>query len=255
MITEDKVESFISFYDAGGLVEAENLTKGLALLSVSGSVGPSYSATVESEADYTSDGVKRLPDAILALSGELSLAASKLPGWNGYITLASEPTDLEQVSQGAKVYRIVEGRENDTIWPSILPITSKPEIAALEQAISDVQAHLASTQTLMTEINASVWPDPVSVPNPDGTESEVRYPVPLTQDQKNRCLAHATVLEAEIGKVGNAANAIGTMTQEATSKRALALEYFEKAVTFTIASNQVDRPDIGPATKEVFKHY
>lgn len=252
MITEDKLASFTSFFDAGGLSEPGNLTKGLASLSLSSALGPSYVATVETEADYASDGVQRLPDAILALSGELDSAASQLPGWNAFISLASDPTDLEQVSQGAKVCRMVQGQENDTPWPSILPITSKPEIAVLEQAINDVQAHLASTQTLMTEINASVWPDAVEVVNPDQTTSMERYPVPLTQDQIDRCLAHASLLEAELGKVGDAANVIGTMTQEATSSRALALDYFEKAVSFTIASNQIGRSDVGGATEEVF---
>ncbi|MBT0119380.1 hypothetical protein [Vibrio alginolyticus] len=254
MITKDKIDSFIAFQQAGGLSKAENLTKGVALLSLSGTLSASYAATVEQEADYTADGVQRLPEAIQALSSELCYAASVLPGWNGFISLASEPTDLEQVSQGAKVYRIVEGVPNDTLWPSVLPITSKAELLALEVAINAVKTHINAVQALMTEINASVWPDEIVVVGPDGCETSERNPVPLTSQQKQACLSLADTLELEVGKVQAAAAVIDGMVKDATSSRATALDWFQKAVTFTIASNQVDRADIGPATREVFKH-
>lgn len=254
MITADKIDSFIAFQQAGGLSEAENLTRGLALLSLSSSLSASYMAMVEQEADYAADGIQRLPDAIKALSNELGYAASVLPGWNEFITLANEPTDLEQVSQGAKVCRTVEGVPNDAPWPSILPITSKAELVALEVAINAVKAHINAVQALMTEINASVWPDEVVIVGPDGTETSERNPVPLTSQQKQACLSLADTLEPEVGKVQAAAAIIDGMVKDATSSRATALDWFQKAVTFTIASNQVDRADIGPATREVFKH-
>lgn len=251
MIVDADVERFTQFYEAGGLKEAENLTKGKAIKTVATTTGSDYKATVIDEANYKSDGVQRLPAAILSLSTELSDAANTLSGWNSYITTASDPLDLVQVDQGADVYRKVKGESNDVAWPSILPITSKPELVALESAVNEVYAYVSETKTLMTEINASVWPDPI-VTTPGGTPT--RIPVALTPAQISKCLTLAGKLESEVGKVAAASKVIAGMVNAATTSRATALSYFGKAITFTVCANQVKSPSVSDATKEVFAY-
>ncbi|MCG6387505.1 hypothetical protein K6U51_12735 [Vibrio fluvialis] len=255
MINDNDVERFKSFYAAGGLVEASNLTKGKALVAATAPTSELYSATIEPEADYSADGVQRLPDAILTLSSELNAATAALTGWNEYLVIATDPFDLQQVAQGAEVYRKVKPEPNDSLWPSIVPITSKPEIEALESAVNSLKSYLAETQALMAEVNASVWPDPVESPGPDGEPVSTRTPIPLTPEQVDKCLVLAGKLEAEVGGVSSAAAVIGNMASTATSKRTLALAYFSKAVSFIVCSNQVKLPSVGDATKEVFNHY
>lgn len=255
MINENDIDRFNSFYAAGGLKEASNLTKGKALAAITAPTSELYAATVIAEANYSSDGVQRLPNAILALSGELGGATGALESWNGYLAKAVDPFDLQQVAQGAEVYRKVHSEPNDSHWPSITPITSKVEITALESAINGVKSYLSETQTLMAEINKSVWPDPVETVGPGGEVTSTRTPVPLTPTQVQKCLTLAAKLEAQVGKVGVAASTIANMAAVGASKRVLAMSYFSKAVSFLVCSNQIDNPSIGDATKEVFNHY
>lgn len=251
--TAEEIANFTSFKSSGGVKEPENLTNGKAIIALTGALSGNLSALIESEADYTADGVESLPAAILALVSELNSATSALSAWNTYLTTAADVEDLEQVNQGAKVYKKYTGDDSDEPWPSILPITSKDELTALEsdyQAIKDLYAGLAS---VMNQINAKVWPDPVTT-YVNGQEVTERPIEKLTASEVSSALAQAALLEALQGNLSQSASTINAMASEATTSRALAIEYFEQAVSFTLCSNQSSSSSVGDATKELFSY-
>ncbi len=252
--TPEQIADFKTFYNAGGLDTAANLIKGQSLASQTASLSGSYGATVESEADYTADGVESLPAAIQAIVSATSSATSMLEGWNAYITTASDPFDLAQVSAGATIYRKVMDQEDTSPWGSLPPMSSKSEIAALEVLIDEVGGCLAQTQSLMAEIHESLLPPPTEETDPEsGDTIEVETPPdPLTQPQIDACLALAADLEPFGQSISDAVGVMSSMVSSASGARGLALDYFKKASQFTVCSNQMRTDNIKDGTREIF---
>lgn len=252
--TEEQLADFGKFMDAGGLKTPENLPLSQSLSGQSGSLQASYAATVESEADYEADGVQSLPDAIQALSGEMGGAVTALDAWSEYIALAADPFDLAQVSQGADVYRKVHAIDNDTPWASLPPITDKVALVDYQSQWALVDSKLEETQALMAEIHESLLPPPTTETDSEtGDSVEVETPpIPLTQDQVDRCLALAFELEALYPSTAALVAQLATMISDAKAARLLALDYFDKAVKFTVCSGQMETPSVSEATSEIF---
>ncbi|CAH0543021.1 hypothetical protein [Vibrio marisflavi] len=120
--TPEDLEKFREFNAAGGLKQPETLTKGLELKSQANALDKQYSDCVITDVDYDSAGVGGLVDAINELVKETQDAENALDAWNGYIKLAADPTDLEQVAQGVDVRCKLNDVDNDQPCASIIPI-------------------------------------------------------------------------------------------------------------------------------------
>lgn len=249
LIPEENLSRFREFHAGGGLIEAANLTTGKALLAITLSHLARYSATISEEVDYSGGGIGGLSSAINTLIGELGASQSALESWNEYLEESTEPTDLEQVAQGAEVKRQLDGTDQNEVWPSILPITSKTELQHLSDTLGLIGAPLDELETLMTEVNDVLTPVTVEGTGGEGASTSVGS---LSTDQKTRCAAMATTLTGIAGGVGNAAAEVANMIAVAIPAKAEAIRYFEIAVAFTVADGQLDKGSIGDATREVF---
>ncbi len=246
LIPEENLSRFREFHAGGGLKEAANLTTGKALLAITLSRLARYSATISEDVNYSSAGISTLSAAINTLIGELGASQSALESWNEYLTEATEPTDLEQVAQGAEVKRQLDGTDQSEVWPSILPITSKTELQHLSDTLGLISAPLDELEALMSEVNDVLTPVVVE------GESGGAVVGSLSTDQKTRCNAMATMLSGLAGGVGGAAADVANMIAVAIPAKAEAIRYFEIAVAFTVADGQLDKGSIGDATREVF---
>lgn len=251
MIQKDDLDKFKKFSQSGGVKEPENLTKGRALKSLAESVSAALSGSIADKADYTRDKIESLPAAIQALSGELTKASMALDGWNAYLEVAAVQEDLTQVSLGVEVKRMLNDVPNDAPAPSMLPITSKSELAELESSIKTIEDLLPAVIALMATINGIlVQPDP---PAPtDGSTPQKPVIPPLPADTIEAAKEKAAELQRKAGLVLGKAQVIESTASNGGAERKEALKYFKQAVQFTIGEGQVKNPSIQNAAKEIY---
>lgn len=251
MIQKDDVEKFKRFSKSGGVVAPENLTKGRALKSLSESVSATLSGSIADKADYTRDKIEALPAVIQALSGELTKASAALDGWNAYLEVAAVQEDLTQVALGVEVKRTLEDVPNDAPAPSMLPITSKSELAELETAIKTIEGLSPDVVALMDTINGIlVQPDPPAPTDGSPPKEPVIPPLPL--DTIEAAKAKVVELQGKVGVVLGKAQVIESMASHGDAERKEALKYFKQAVQFTIGEGQVKTPAIQDAAREIY---
>ncbi|MEZ8713407.1 hypothetical protein AB6D65_18520 [Vibrio alginolyticus] len=247
--TQEKIEQFRQFLDLGGLKEAENLTRGKSLKvkceSLSGKLSGCVSEDIE---DY--QGASQLVATLKGLNGSVSATVATLTQWNEHLVLITDPTDLEQVSIGVNVKHKVDGTEDNVPAPSILPITSKEELKALEAVINGLSGHVDAAVSLMAQINTALTP-PTS-----GSESHNGATLPppdLPPELESQANALNEIMAPLAGGVTSSSTVIDAMIIASKEERTLALGYFTKAISFTICSNQTKKTSIKDATEEVFR--
>ncbi|MCS0046794.1 hypothetical protein [Vibrio antiquarius] len=246
--TQEQTEQFRQFLDVGGLKEAENLTRGKSLKvkceSLSGKLSGCVSEDIE---DY--QGASQLVATLKGLNGSVSATVATLTQWNEHLVLITDPTDLEQVSIGVNVKHKVDGTEDNVPAPSILPITSKEELKALEAVINGLSGHVDAAVSLMAQINGALTP---AAPPTGGSDSDSGAPV-LPPELANKADALNEVMAPLAGGVASSSKVIEAMIIASKEERTLALDYFTKAISFTICSNQTKKTSIKDATAEVFR--
>ncbi|ENG5983582.1 hypothetical protein ABUV06_004458 [Vibrio alginolyticus] len=247
--TQEQTEQFRQFLDVGGLKEAENLTRGKSLKvkceSLSGKLSGCVSEDIE---DY--QGASQLVVTLKSLNDSVSATVATLTQWNEHLVLITDPTDLEQVSIGVNIKHKVDGTEDNVPAPSILPITSKEELKALEAVINGLSGHVDAAVSLMAQINTALTP-PTS-----GSESDNGATLPppdLPPELESQANALNENMAPLAGGVTSSSTVIDAMIIASKEERTLALGYFTKAISFTICSNQTKRTSIKDATKEVFR--
>jgi len=247
--TQEQIEQFRQFLDVGGLKEAENLTRGKSLKvkteSLSGKLSGCVSEDIE---DY--QGASQLVVTLKGLNDSVSATVATLTQWNEHLVLITDPTDLEQVSIGVNIKHKVDGTEDNVPAPSILPITSKQELKALEAVINGLFGHVDAAVSLMAQINTALTP-PTS-----GSESDNGATLPppdLPPELESQANALNELMAPLAGGVTSSSTVIDTMIIASKEERTLALGYFTKAISFTICGNQTKKTSIKDATKEVFK--
>ena len=258
LTTDEELERFTQFTTAGGLKPARTLTKGLELITKAPPIGTQFSECVSTDADYTRDGLQGLAAIINDLSSELHACAPALAAWNSYIQLASNPTDLEQVAQGVSIRCKLDKVADDKPSPSIIPIIQDAELLTLEQDVNLYSEQVQATIGIMSEVNAIlVQPEPEpSTDSSDSSSGSSTPPVvipPMPPALITRAKDHEKQLRELKGKVLIAATKIGDMAESAAKSRSDALALFQQAVKFTVCNNQINRPSIGLATREIFE--
>ncbi|HCE1714492.1 hypothetical protein [Vibrio parahaemolyticus] len=246
--TQEQIEQFRQFLDVGGLKEAENLTRGKSLKVKCESLSEKLSGCVSEDIeDY--QGASKLVATLKGLNGSVSATVATLTQWNEHLVLITDPTDLEQVSIGVNIKRKVDGTEDNVPAPSILPITSKEELKALEAVINGLSGHVDEAVSLMTQINGALTPPTGG----SGTGGGATLPPPvLPPELANKADALNEVMTPLAGGVASSSKVIEAMIIASKEERTLALDYFTKAISFTICSNQTKKPSIKDATAEVF---
>ncbi|HHX8568409.1 TPA: hypothetical protein ACVO0S_001616 [Vibrio alginolyticus] len=246
---QEQIEQFRQFLDVGGLKEAENLTRGKSLKvkceSLSGKLSGCVSEDIE---DY--QGASQLVVTLKGLNDSVSATVATLTQWNEHLVLITDPTDLEQVSIGVNIKHKVDGTEDNVPAPSILPITSKEELKALEAVINDLSGHVDAAVSLMAQINTALT-SPTS-----GSESDNGATLPppdLPPELESQANALNEIMAPLAGGVTSSSAVIDTMIIASKQERTLALGYFTKAISFTICSNQTKKTSIKDATAEVFR--
>lgn len=254
MIQKDDVEKFKRFSKSGGVVAPENLIKGRTLKALSESLSATLSGSISGEADYTRDNIEALPTAIQSLSGELTEASSALSDWNAYLEVAAVQEDLTQVALGVEVKRLLEAIPNDTPAPSMLPITSKTELAELEKSIKIIESLTPTITAIIGSINGVlVQPDP---PAPtDGSTPVPPVIPPLPVDTIKAAKAKVVGLQDKVGIVLGKAQVIGGMASRGDAERKKALKYFKQAIQFTIGEGQVKTPAIKCGAREIYPDF
>ncbi|MCR9352133.1 hypothetical protein [Vibrio alginolyticus] len=247
--TQEQIEQFRQFLDVGGLKEAENLTRGKSLKvkceSLSGKLSGCVSEDIE---DY--QGTSQLVVTLKGLNDSVSATVATLTQWNEHLVLITDPTDLEQVSIGVNIKHKVDGTEDNVPAPSILPITSKEELKALEAVINGLSGHVDAAVSLMAQINTALTP-PTS-----GSESDNGATLPppdLPPELESQANALNENMAPLTGGVTSSSKVIEAMIIASKEERTLALDYFTKAISFTICSNQTKKTSIKDATEEVFR--
>ncbi|EJL6722314.1 hypothetical protein NMS57_004644 [Vibrio alginolyticus] len=246
--TQEQTEQFRQFLDVGGLKEAENLTRGKSLKvkceSLSGKLSGCVSEDIE---DY--QGASQLVVTLKGLNDSVSATVATLTQWNEHLVLITDPTDLEQVSIGVNIKHKVDGTEDNVPAPSILPITGKEELKALEAVINGLSGHVDAAVSLMAQINTALTP-PTS-----GSESDNGATLPppdLPPGLESQANALNEIMAPLAGGVTSSSTVIDAMIIASKEERTLALGYFTKAISFTICSNQTKKTSINDATAEVF---
>ncbi len=246
--TQEQIEQFRQFLDVGGLQEAENLTRGKSLKvkceSLSGKLSGCVSEDIE---DY--QGASQLVATLKGLNSSVSATVATLTQWNEHLVLITDPTDLEQVSIGVNIKHKVDGTEDNVPAPSILPITGKEELKALEAVINGLSGHVDAAVSLMAQINTALTP-PTS-----GSESDNGATLPppdLPPELESQANALNEIMAPLAGGVTSSSTVIDAMIIASKEERTLALGYFTKAISFTICSNQTKKTSIRDATAEVF---
>ncbi|EGR0171406.1 hypothetical protein FRN30_22170 [Vibrio alginolyticus] len=246
--TQEQTEQFRQFLDVGGFKEAENLTRGKSLKvkceSLSGKLSGCVSEDIE---DY--QGASQLVVTLKGLNDSVSATVTTLTQWNEHLVLITDPTDLEQVSIGVNIKHKVDGTEDNVPAPSILPITSKEELKALEAVINGLSGHVDAAVSLMAQINTALTP-PTS-----GSESDNDATLPppdLPPELESQANALNEIMAPLAGGVTSSSTVIDAMIIASKEERTLALGYFTKAISFTICSNQTKKTSIKDATAEVF---
>ena len=254
MIQKDDLDKFKRFSNSGGVVAPDNLTKGRTLKSLAESVSASLTGSIADDADYTRDSIGSLPAVIRALAVELDGASVSLGEWNAYLEAAAVQEDLTQVALGVEVKRMLDDVPNDTPADSMLPITSKTEIAELESAIKSIESLVPGVIALMTTINGVlVQPDP---PAPtDGSTPKKPVIPPLPVDAIKKAKAKAVELQGKVGVVSGKAQVIAGMATSGDAERKKALKYFKQAIQFTIGEGQVKTPAIKDAAREIYPDF
>ncbi|EHA1100059.1 hypothetical protein RAL72_003419 [Vibrio alginolyticus] len=247
--TQEQIEQFRQFLDVGGLKEAENLTRGKSLKvkceSLSGKLSGCVSEDIE---DY--QGASQLVVTLKDLNDSVSATVATLTQWNEHLVLITDPTDLEQVSIGVNIKHKIDGTEDNVPAPSILPITSKEELKALEAVINGLSGHVDAAVSLMAQINTALTP-PTS-----GSESDNGATLPppdLPPELESQANALNENMAPLAGGVTSSSTVIDAMIIASKEERTLALGYFTKAISFTICSNQTKKTSIKYATGEVFR--
>lgn len=247
--TQEQIEQFRQFLDLGGLKEAENLTRGKSLKVKCESLSEKLSGCVSEDIeDY--QGASKLVATLKGLNGSVSATVATLTQWNEHLVLITDPTDLEQVSIGVNVKHKVDGTEDNVPAPSILPITSKEELKALEAVINGLSGHVDAAVSLMAQINTALTP-PTS-----GSESDNGATLPppdLPPELESQANALNEIMAPLAGGVTSSSTVIDAMIIASKEERTLALGYFTKAISFTICSNQTKKTSIKDATAEVFR--
>ncbi|EGR0722455.1 hypothetical protein [Vibrio alginolyticus] len=246
--TQEQIEQFRQFLDVGGLKEAENLTRGKYLKVKCESLSEKLSGCVSEDIeDY--QGASKLVATLKGLNGSVSATVATLTQWNEHLVLITDPTDLEQVSIGVNIKHKVDGTEDNVPAPSILPITSKEELKALEAVINGLSGHVDAAVSLMAQINTALTP-PTS-----GSESDNGATLPppdLPPELESQANALNEIMAPLAGGVTSSSTVIDAMIIASKEERTLALGYFTKAISFTICSNQTKKTSIKDATAEVF---
>lgn len=247
--TQEQIEQFRQFLDVGGLKEAENLTRGKSLKvkceSLSGKLSGCVSEDIK---DY--QGASQLVVTLKGLNDSVSATVATLTQWNEHLVLITDPTDLEQVSIGVNIKHKIDGTEDNVPAPSILPITSKEELKALEAVINGLSGHVDAAVSLMAQINTALTP-PTS-----GSESDNGATLPppdLPPELESQANALNEIMAPLAGGVTSSSTVIDAMIIASKEERTLALGYFTKAISFTICSNQTKKTSIKDATAEVFR--
>ncbi|EGQ9764943.1 hypothetical protein FWP46_21150 [Vibrio alginolyticus] len=247
--TQEQIEQFRQFLDVGGLKEAENLARGKSLKvkceSLSGKLSGCVSEDIE---DY--QGASQLVVTLKGLNDSVSATVATLTQWNEHLVLITDPTDLEQVSIGVNIKHKVDGTEDNVPAPSILPITSKEELKALEAVINGLSGHVDAAVSLMAQINTAL------TPSTSGSESDNGATLPppdLPPELESQANALNEIMAPLAGGVTSSSTVIDAMIIASKEERTLALGYFTKAISFTICSNQTKKTSIKDATVEVFK--
>ncbi|EGQ7904702.1 hypothetical protein [Vibrio alginolyticus] len=247
--TQEQIEQFRQFLDVGGLKEAENLTRGKSLKvkceSLSGKLSGCVSEDIE---DY--QGASQLVVTLKGLNDSVSATVATLTQWNEHLVLITDPTDLEQVSIGVNIKHKVDGTEDNVPAPSILPITSKEELKALEAVINGLSGHVDAAVSLMARINTALTPPT------GGSESDNGATLPppdLPPELESQANTLNEIMAPLAGGVTSSSTVIDAMIIASKEERTLALGYFTKAISFTICSNQTKKTSIKDATEEVFR--
>ncbi|ELB2852170.1 hypothetical protein [Vibrio alginolyticus] len=247
--TQEQIEQFRQFLDVGGLKEAENLTRGKSLKvkceTLSGKLSGCVSEDIE---DY--QGASQLVVTLKGLNDSVSATVATLTQWNEHLVLITDPTDLEQVSIGVNIKHKVDGTEDNVPAPSILPITSKEELKALEAVINGLSGHVDAAVSLMAQINTALTP-PTS-----GSESDNGATLPppdLPPELESQANVLNEIMAPLAGGMTSSSAVIDTMIIASKEERTLALGYFTKSISFTICSNQTKKTSIKYATEEVFR--
>ncbi len=249
--TQEQIEQFRQFLDLGGLKEAENLTRGKSLKVKCESLSEKLSGCVSEDIeDY--QGASKLVATLKGLNGSVSATVATLTQWNEHLVLITDPTDLEQVSIGVNVKHKVDGTEDNVPAPSILPITSKEELKALEAVINGLSGHVDAAVSLMAQINGALTP-PAPPTGGSGSDGGATLPPPvLPPELANKADALNEVMAPLAGGVASSSKVIEAMIIASREERTLALDYFTKAISFTICRNQTKKTSIKDATAEVF---
>ncbi|MCF7455660.1 hypothetical protein [Vibrio sp. A1-1] len=200
--------------------------------------------------DY--QGASKLVATLKGLNDSVSATVATLTQWNEHLVLITDPTDLEQVSIGVNVKHKVDGTEDNVPAPSILPITSKEELKALEAVINGLSGRVDEAVSLMAQINGALTP-PAPPTGGSGTGGGATLPPPvLPPELANKADALNEVMAPLAGGVASSSKVIEAMIIASKEERTLALDYFTKAISFTICSNQTKKTSIKNATAEVF---
>ncbi|EGQ8734735.1 hypothetical protein RGL42_004134 [Vibrio parahaemolyticus] len=250
--TQEQIEQFRQFLDVGGLQEAENLIRGKYLKVKCEILSEKLSGCVSEDIeDY--QGASQLVATLKGLNGSVSATVATLTQWNEHLVLITDPTDLEQVSIGVNVKHKVDGTEDNVPAPSILPITSKEELKALEAVINGLSGHVDEAVSLMAQINGALTP-PAPLTGGSDSDSGAALPPPvLPPELANKADALNEVMAPLAGGVASSSKVIEAMIIASKVGRTLALDYFTKAISFTICSNQTKKTSIKDATEEVFR--
>jgi hypothetical protein len=246
VITDKQLEDFRQFNDAGGTSEAANLTQSKSLKSQASSTAALFDAATSEGADYEADGVDILTNKIDALTGELNQAVSALSANISYLELATNPTDMQQVSQGVQVKNKLNSVSEETLAPSFAPIVSKSELSELDTAIASVATKSSSISSLMDEINAVLVVTPSEPPAPPV------MPDPLPPELIAQAASLASELEPLLGQVQQKAVVIQTMTANAITERTEAVALFNQAVSFVVCDGQMQSGITADAVGEIY---
>lgn len=246
--TPESIAGFGSYQSAGGFKMPSSYGLATNNQNAAQSLSAALMGSVDSELNYTKDGIQDLPATITTLAGECDTVPPACQAWKDYLDAAAKPDDLMQVSVGVDVLRKLASQPNDKPADSIKPITDGQPVDDNKQAIAQLERERAGVVSLMVQINAAITP-PVST-GPTGEETTLPPP-PLPDDLKQQALAMVKQLRPLVGTVKATSNTIASWASSASSERSKALKAFSDAVSFTILDGNKENPVIKDAINAI----
>lgn len=244
--TPQDILDFKEYQNAGGLQQPASYHSAIATIPLSEQAKSQLSGAVNNAIDYDSDGINELPSTMTTLSNEADEALVAANAMVTYLSVAANPTDIEQVAIGVGIVRKLAGIDDNTPAPSILPITNSSKIIALHTAIANLHINIPDAVALMSKINTALTPAPAIPP-------ALPVPVPpLTDGLKQQALSMIITLKPFLGSITSRAINVGDMVGVATTERDVAITAFNDCIAFTMLSGQKQKPSVSDAANALY---